>query len=568
MEDNKKTAFDKLVAGLSASDRAAMLENINRTSARSTQFSGNKEKNDVVEALDLRFKSESALYKLILMIRSLFTKKTAITLYNDDIIAAIARKVNRDYPSLINHKAKVLDSIFYERLKSLRDAADFFKPYFALVNEDPGDFYVFLSSFVAPELSEKINKEADPFILPFTREGKNEVRNELLKKLDEILSEMPHETKSKIYSAVTAASWLEQFAALPFIHFLSQFTAITDTFYTCPYKNAINDYDRFAAVFTNIISVPNEVTEALFLFSQRKDFTKNTQEKDIENALCDFMGKANTHFGTIQMFIAGIPFMKLGRIVNNNSDWQAGNIEGAEAWFPAFRSQWRKIFEIRWNDWLREQKKERLSSSLKSDFDLDTFPVMAYRPWKKLWTRVPFSCELTGGFISWFSSEKYDEIYPTLSAVLMDGIFLRSDNRTEYSDALNLFITSNNQMKELMNRLSPVGDYGTMFNEMAQTKVRSFQSQKQIDSIMSTVVNEVREITMNFCNSSRIMEGVFHGFFDDVKDGIHETLSNLNTIKGHHNREFREELVNARSLIKKAVYYISELEPIDAISQG
>jgi hypothetical protein len=42
----------------------------------------------------------------------------------------------------------------------------------------------------------------------------------------------------------------------------------------------------------------------------------------------------------------------------------------------------------------------------------------------------------------------------------------------------------------------------------------------------------------------------------------------MTTIKGHNNRQFRDNLMTARSTINKSLYYLSELEPIDNYSEA
>ena len=71
--------------------------------------------------------------------------------------------------------------IFYQRLVSLKEAADFFRPYFSYISNNPGDFYVYLSKFVTPELVDLIKKDADPFNISFEEDPNIEKRNELLK---------------------------------------------------------------------------------------------------------------------------------------------------------------------------------------------------------------------------------------------------------------------------------------------------------------------------------------------------------------------------------------------------
>lgn len=563
-EDGKRDAFDKLVAGLNTEDRNIMLSKLNANKTQTVKFVNTEvyeQKEDT--RLSLRLKNESVFYKFLLWLRSLFSKEKIEELYSEDLIAKIAKSVDREFPHLIHHQQNVLDSIFYERLKALKDCADFFKPYFALIEDSIGDFYVFLSSFVTPQIADEINSKADPFTLPFSKVPSNEVKKDLVIKMDKVLKDMAPTTKNSLYTAISSTNWLMQFTKLPFLHFLSQFTNISGDAYTCPYSNARNDFIHFAKVFTNVLTVENNVLEAIFLFSQRKNITDNAQEKDIDKAVNEFLSKTNMHFSTIQMFISGVPIVKLGKIINRDVTWSPENMEGAEAWFPSFRNQWHKIIDIRWNDWQRERKKSMLSDDLKNDFMLDGFPVMQYKPWELLWTRVPFSCELTGGFLSWFALEKFPKIIPDLNTLMMEGVFVNNENRNEYSEALSEFIACNNQMQDLLHRLSEEGEYGQKFIEFSESKVRSFQTQNQIDSMMSTTESEIRDVLKRFCKTCRTIELIFHGIFDDEKDGVHETLQNYSTIKGPHNRQYRENLGKIRKILKSATFYIAELEPID-----
>ena len=561
--ESKRSTFDKLVAGLSTEDRLIMLSNLSKDSAPAVQFVESDEPAPEKNyTLRLRYREESVFYKFILWLRSVFQKKDSEKLYNEDIIAAMARKLSRNHPGLIFHRDFVMDQVFYELLRALKDVADFFKPYFSFIDENPGDFYVYLSSFVTPELSDKINNTADPFILDFQEDPTIETKNKLLKTLDSILNEIDGSDKAELYNAVQSVNWLKNLIRIPYIHFLAQFTNLTGS-YTCPYRNAVQDFNYVAAVFTNIHPVQTEVLDAIFLFSKRKEITKNAQEKDIERAVKEFISLSNTHFSTVQQFISSVPVVKLGKILNGDYDWLPGNTDGVEAWFPSFRSQWRKIIEIRWNEWLRERKKSILSTSLLNDFKLSVFPEMKYKPWADLWSRVPFSCELTGGYMSWFASDYFDKISERLNEVMMEGIFIKSENRIEYSEGLNCIVQACARMNELNARLSPSGEYGQKFEDFIMNKIRSFQVQNQIDSMMAATESEIHECIKDFCKGAKMVERVMHGFFDETKDGIHETLQNFTTIKGRNNRDWREGLAFARDVLRRSVYYISELEPID-----
>ncbi len=568
-KDDNRTAFDRLVAGMTSEERSSMLEKINQDSVSVVQFI--ETENQVPEkslSLHLRFKEESFFYRFFLWLRGIIEKRSSEKIYNEDVIASMARRLNRDHPGIVNHRNGLLDTVFYEHLKALKSAADFFKPYFAIIDDSPGDFYVFLSSFVAPELSEKINNEADPFSLDYSAEPNNDTRAMLLKNLDNILKNIDAGSKSDMYTAVSSVNWLRQFTRLPYIHFTSQFTNLTGSNYTCPYRNAVNDYAAFAAVFTNILPVKSEVLEAMLMFSQKKDLTKNAQDKDIERTVKEFLSKTNQYFASIQSFISSVPILKTGKIINADYDWIPGNIEGVEAWFPNFRSHWRKIIDVRWGDWLRERKKKNLENYLKNDFGLSEFPVLTYRPWQALWMRVPFSCELTGGFMSWFSENAYDNMIQTLNEVMMEGVFVRNENRIEYSEGLNLFVQSVSQIRELTDRLAPEGEFGALFDEFATSRLRSFQVQNQIDSMMATTESEIKDSVRKFSKGTRMMDKCLNGILSEEKDGVHDGLQNLGTIKGSQNRAWKDRLRNIWESLKKAQFYISELEPIDSATES
>ncbi len=560
-----RSAFDKLVAGMDSEERSNMLEKLNQSSVSVVQLL--ETENQLPEknvSLHIRFIEESAFYRFFLWLRGLIEKKNPEKIYNEDVLASMARRINRDHPGILNHKNSLLDSVFYEHLRALKSAAEFFKPYFNIIDDNPGDFYVFLSSFVAPELSDQITAEADPFSLSFDTEPEQDTKNKLLKNLDDILKKIDGGTKSNLYSAVSSVNWLRQFTRLPYIHFTSQFTNLTENNYTCPYRNAVNDFSAFAAVFSNIMSVQNEVLEAMLMYSQRKEMTKNAQEKDIERTIKEFIAKANQCLGALQMFISSVPIIKVGKIINADYDWLPGNIEGVEGWFPNFRNQWRKIIDVRWADWLRERKKKNLETYLGNDFGLFEFPTLQYRPWQALWLRVPFSCELTGGFLSWFSENRYEEMIPYFNDVMMEGVFIRNENRIEYSEGLNLFVQANTQMKELEDRLAPEGEYGAQFEEFATSRIRSFQVQNQIDSMMTTTESEIRECVRKFTKGAKMMSKCLNGILTDERDKVHDGLQNIASIKGHHNRTWRDSLRSCWESLKKAEFYLGELEPIDA----
>ncbi|MBR1637796.1 MAG: hypothetical protein IJ688_00235 [Treponema sp.] len=561
--DNRGT-FDKLVAGLTSEERTAMLNDINSTTADSLQFVDAE--NYVEEkniSLNLRLKNESLFYRFILWLRALINRSSTEKVYSDDVLAALAHRLSRSHPGLVNHKIKSLDGIFYDRLKALKEASDFFKPYMVMIEDNPGEFYVFLCSFITPDFIDEVTSHADPFILDFDTEASLDVKNGLLKALEDVLKNIDSRVKNTLYSAISSINWLNHFCKLPYLHFTAQFTSVMGNVYTCPYRNAVIDYDALAAVFTNVHSVSNELLEAIFLFSQRTKLTENAQQKDIERAVKDFLSRANQQLIPIQMFISAVPVVKLGKLVNDNYDWTPGTMEGAEAWYSAFRAQWKKILEVRWKEWVRAKKKNSLGTSLLSDFGLQSFPVMEYRPWLEMWTSVPFTYELSGGFLSWFVTKAFDKMDSLFNDVMLEGIFVRNEKRIEYSESLNLFNQAGTQMKLLLTKLSPEGEIGSTFSEIVSSQILTLQTQNKIDSLMTTIESEIREIIAKFVKGGKSLNQILSAMLDEDSQRSHDILQNLKSIKGHQNREWRENLNEEKERFKKVLYYLVEFDNID-----
>ena len=559
----RKSSFDELVAGISADERKYLLSKINKNKGADIAVLQSLPEDNSITSLEASFKNESLLYKIVLWVRSVLGKKSKLELYNSDLVLNLSRKVNRNHPGIIDTGSGLLQSLFYEKLKELKVSADFFKTYFSVVNDNPGRFYVFMSTFIAPEISERINKEADPYLLPFDKELTSESRISLLKKMDMILKNNQPKTRGILYASVRSIIWLKQFTELPYAHFISQFTAVASENFTCPYASARADYSSFSTVLSNPISIPTEALQALFMFPQRKSAKPVVLDGEIEKSMQDFMAKALSSISMIQMFISTVPLLQLGKIIFNNYNWQSDSTGGGEDWFVKFKEEWKTIFDSRWNEWLRDRKKAQLSSVLKLRFNLPAFPEIPSAPWKYLWGGLPFKCEMTGGFLTWFAENKFDEIMQSLNPLVLEGVFLNNENRTELSEALNNFAGINQHIITFIYSLTEQGAIGSVFQKLKSDGVRSMKNQSLADSTILNAEISIRTWGKDFCEVCRVIERILSGIFDDNKPKGYAGLQNFTTIKGRENKDFREKLLAAREWLEQARFIITEVEPLD-----
>lgn len=563
-DDQHRGSFDELVAGISSDERKYLLAKINQNREHSFPLVQPAREETDGFTLDIKLNSESFLYKLFLWIRSLISKKHKLEIYNDDLIRMLARKINKNHPGIVDMQNGLILSLFYEKLKELKNAADFFKPYFNIFNENPGKFYVFMSTFIAPEIASSINAEADPYSVPFEKEGTKEVRSSLLKKMEGILKDIPQKSRAVMYDAVKSLNWLKRFSELPYTHFLAQFTAIVSENYTCPFTNAQTDFNALANVLSDARSIPNEALEALFLFPQRKGGATVELDQDTEKSMREFLSKSAAGISMVQMFISTVPFFALGKVIFSDYDWQIETFGGAEDWFVKFKEEWKIVFDERWESWLRDRKKSQLADVLMEKFGILSFPELPYRPWANLWGGVPFRCEMTGGFLYWFATVKYEEIIGVLNVLVLEGVFLNNDNRAEFSEAMNKFAEINHQVQLFGESLNEKGSVGSVFAKLIADHVRTLKGQNMVNSMILNAETSIRGWESSFCDCCRTIEKVLAGILDDEKtDKKYESIQNLMTIKGRENRAYRDNLQAEREVLLESRRILAEIEPLD-----
>ena len=563
-------SFDKLVSGISAEERRFLLEKLKKENLAAPPETLEPVEVEISDTrtLEARIQTEPLFYRFMLWLRSLFTTQSRETLYNKDFIADTAHKTARAHPGLIDFSRSVLESVFYEKLKDLHDCASFFKPYLAVVYDALGEFYVFLSTFIAPEIAEHIDNEADPYTISFDRPLTNELRGSLMRKLDAVVRDISRESKAAMYEAVRSTEWLRQFTALPYLHFIAQFTAIASSSHTCPFANALVDYAAFARVLSNGVPISNELLQCIFFFVRKKTMRAISLDIDAENALREFLTKSASMLSGIRMFMGTVPIVALGRIIYGNCTWFPDAFGGAEDWMIKFRGQWKAAFDERWNAWLADRKKHQLLDTLTAYFDLKEFPELPYRPWTSLWGGIPFRCETTAGFLAWFAAHKYQDAIPTLTTLMLEGIFLKNENRIEFSEAVNDFSAVNKKIEAFADSLSPRGTRGIVFEDTAAEHLRSLQGQARIDSLMIRMEGEVRTLARTFCSSCRTIENIFSGIFNESKSGEYDALQNLMTIQGRENQDFRDKMLDVRNLLQNAFKLLAEIEPFDLPSEA
>ena len=564
-QDHSQT-FDSLVSGISSDERKTLLEKMKNGATTETATLETTESYNSDEAsidFNTRLRQESLFLRLWLWLKSIFSSSSIEEEYNKSLVSQIARNVEHQSPGIIDYHHQYLSNDFYEKVIELKHASDFFSSLIESYEKDTGSYYVLLGSLIMPQINDDMNNQVDPYTYSLNKEINTEMRTSLLRKMDDILQKIPSDKKAEMYACVRSVEWLRQLTKLPYEDLLGKFTSVVNDMNICAFDQVESEIASFAHILCNGKTIPDEVIEALYLFHRRQYVTDDFDDVDEKSSGSSFMDTAAAQIAVISTFITAIPMRSLCCVVYNNALYIPESFGGGEDWYVRYKAEWKRLFDRKWESWLRDCKKEKLKIKLMDYFMMSNFPPYPTRPWVKVWGGLPFSYELTLGFIAYFFRNQYLTYLKTLKIITLEGDFAIKDNRLEFNDTVNVYSNINDQLEDLNHKLNVNGEYGAEFERYSDVKTQSKGAQQKMTALMETIDEVVKGIIGSFGDASRTMGKLLTGLLSDKIDSNYGNLTNIASIQGRDNKKFRADLEDCKQGIEHALEMVKELEPID-----
>lgn len=559
---DSQNSFERLVQGISQEERLTLLrklETINSDPSR--QSIDPIVYNDEPFDFKIGLKSESIFVRLWLHLKALFSSSDIDNIYNTYLLSQKAKEIERKYIDILNYKSSVLLSNFYEQLIKLKRCADFFRSGISIFDDDQGAFFVFLGSLILPAIAEDIAKVSNPESIPLDKEITPELRTSLLRKMEDVLQNIPLVERNKIYTSVKAIEWLKHFVNLPFENFISKFITLSPGTYTCPLDSVSSELNEFCKVLCHGVKLTTEVLEALFLFSQKNQEDQQNQGPKDDATL--FVERSIEQIAIIKSFIHEIPLKNLTALSMNSSIWVPERPEGAEDWFVKYKAQWRKIFDQKWENWLQSKRKYTVSLKIKKMLNSENLPLLPFRPWTEIWNGIPFSKEYSIGFLYHYSQIVLPKLLKPLKILLIEANFTQRDSRVEYTDVFNELNHLVQNLQDFTTNISPKGVYGTSFENVIKESLRTIQGQAKVDALLHSIEVEATALITQFGNSARSIQIILGGILSDTKETRYISVSNIANIQGVDNGNIREQLQSAKESLIEAHEIIKELEAVE-----
>ncbi len=560
-----KNSFDELVIKMPQSERIELynklIASLNSSQQTLTDSPVPAEYDNTLDIKE-KLKTESRFFKFLLYIRSLFSGLDSVNLYNTILVERTARYVEKKFPALLNAKKGILKASFYDRIRSLKTAADFFQPGIDMYEEDPGRFYVFLSSLLLPEIYEKIELEIDPFKFVEDKDATPDVRTSQLRRLDEIFQEITSAARTNLYNAVTSIDWLRQFVNLPFEKFLSKFITFTAGEYICQIEAVSNEISQFARVLCNGKVISTDILQAMFLFSFQSQL--GNPDIDITALTSEYVSKSISYIGIIKRFLENVPLRLLGEIAYKSASWTPKQPDGVEDWFIKYKNEWKKLFEIQWGKWVNYKKQCEIDKKIKGMFASDELPQMPFQPWKNVWDDLAFQRQKSISFLYGFFSTKYPDVSKLLKILMVEGDFKQRENRIEFTDAYDQMNHLATNVETLVFRFAPQGDIGQVFKEVEEKNERTVKVHSRLENLISSAFSESVMYFSQFNNTVTILANVIEGIISETKVGKYDTLNNIAAIQGRKNQMYRQQLAGVRQLLLSAAECLNSLVALES----
>lgn len=561
------STFDKLVDSLSTEEAQAMLthiaENMKMSEDIQTDSKNEPLLSDTQVQKSIQINDEPFFIRLWLHLKSFFKALPIEKVYEEELIRRIGKGLQHEYKQYINIKENVFTKDFYELLRELRKTQLFFTSLLSAYDADKGNFYLLVSSFVAPDVYAKLMYNTDPFSCVPSSQANSNLRSELLKKIDETFSLMTTDYKAEMYQAANAIEWMRHFCELPIDKAVLCFTVNPAVEPSCSIYLLSVEINMLASVLSTIKPIPDVVLQALFLLSKQDKLNDKAVNMDEESV--EFISQASHALETIREFSVRIPILDLARYTLKSIHWEPQCLEGGEDWFQLFKVAWKKRFAERWQLWASEQRRVQLSHQMLDLLKTDRLEPLPYRPWEDSWLVLQFKREFSFSFLASFFSRLYPTfVQPVLKTLLMEGNFYRRENLAEYTNAFTVLEKQQSCINTFESRLSPEGEIGAAFLQLREKTIASLKSKSSLEALMKSIETEAKQIIASSQNALKILCALLNGFIDGNKNSVYAPLLNWLNIQGNDNADFRKRVEGVKKLLQEVTNILMEADKIEA----
>ena len=569
--EEKTSTFESLVASLSKEETKRLLLNISNSMQRvqpETQETPlAPDEAAKTEKVVIGLAKEPFFLRIWLTILSLIKSIPVESLYQKELVNRVGRDLKDHNSKYINIPKQLYTSAFYNLLSNLRKTQVFFSSMLDCYNSEKNNFYMLLSSFIAPSLYEELLQISSSFDVK-AEDTSNARKNTILKEIEKLTTELDTNIKFEMYEVSRAIEWMRTFCDFSLDKVLLKFS-IQPSETTCSIFAIQNEIELLASVLASSKNIPIPMLQTLFLL-YKKDVlplgkeTQKEQNDSLEQNANKFIDDALKALSYIGEFKKNIPMRKIVKYVKQDITWIPIEFSAGEDWFLYFKHAWKDLFLQEWGTWVSNMQKATIKSRMLQIVEAKTLWEIKYKPWRKLLGDAPLKNEIILEFFNTF----FQTIYPSkfvssLKIILTEGAFYRTDNLSEYTSAFNSLNQAAKEIASFENELSPESIIGTSFASIIESGVLTIKTKTQMETLIRNIESDIKRICTRILDSLKSMNVILTGVVGGNKTGIYATLTNWTSIQGNNNKKFQDEVVKIKETIMGIIDLINTMSTIE-----
>ena len=569
--EEKTSTFESLVASLSKEETKRLLLNISNSMQRvqpETQETPlAPDEVAKTEKVVIGLAKEPFFLRIWLTILSLIKSIPVESLYQKELVNRVGRDLKDHNSKYINIPKQLYTSAFYNLLSNLRKTQVFFSSMLDCYNSEKNNFYMLLSSFIAPSLYEELLQISSSFDVK-AEDTSNARKNTILKEIEKLTTELDTNIKFEMYEVSRAIEWMRTFCDFSLDKVLLKFS-IQPSETTCSIFAIQNEIELLASVLASSKNIPIPMLQTLFLL-YKKDVlplgkeTQKEQNDSLEQNANKFIDDALKALSYIGEFKKNVPMRKIVKYVKQDITWIPIEFSAGEDWFLYFKHAWKDLFLQEWGTWVSNMQKATIKSRMLQIVEAKTLWEIKYKPWRKLLGDAPLKNEIILEFFNTF----FQTIYPSkfvssLKIILTEGAFYRTDNLSEYTSAFNSLNQAAKEIASFENELSPESIIGTSFASIIESGVLTIKTKTQMETLIRNIESDIKRICTRILDSLKSMNVILTGVVGGNKTGIYATLTNWTSIQGNSNKKFQDEVVKIKETIMGIIDLINTMSTIE-----
>jgi hypothetical protein len=453
---------------------------------------------------------------------------------------------------------------FHAALNDLKTGARFF--YNALdtsLNRDKGAFFAFLASLEMYDIYSRLQKETDPlrFLDKHPDISEMDLRHIVFQTMDVIFETISEQERGSMYANAQSLYSLKSLASFPFERVILSF--LPDPLVngpSCPVyvvKDQLLSLNDILYSFKNPPSIT--LIESLFVFQlQGKEERKNF---DMDMEIRDLISKAESSLLTFRNFNKCVPLNLILRCATHNMMLEPKLLTGGEDWFVTFQDYWRQHIEKQIVTYMRERHKKELFESFRyflkghslmfldntaSDTNPDGFTVQG-----------SFSLSF---LLTFYTVVFANDINGLLRMILLDGDFVKREQRTSFTEGYNDLMKLESDIKEFDQSLAATGRLGKRYSSALEDPSIPIRLRKT-QMVLEDATEEAQHIIERTLKAIDVVITVLNAIITKDLEGNYEALANMAHFIG------KSDLSSPASSHKEMVFLNSVTEAIQKLQR-